>query len=161
MSPALYAILSGTTLGALVTGIYIFERASHKKPRRSLPRLLVIFLLLSIAFSLLGILSKLMEPYVNPIQEKLEQYPSQVIFSGIVIAIILFYLRKKRLDLYGYVEIILGITVLATFAFNPYPGPIAFIVGFATPIYIMIRGADNIDKYRPAHSKAADQAAVS
>ncbi|HEX8365847.1 MAG TPA: hypothetical protein VF603_11260 [Allosphingosinicella sp.] len=150
MAPWLEAILSGGALSAGLIAIHFFERRSNDQPQLSLIRWAGLLVLLWLFLALVRYFLILANPYLQPLEEWLERYPVYVIAGGMVLAAAPFLLRRRRKDLYGYLEIIIGLTVLTFFAVNPYPGIVAFIVGFATPVYILIRGAVNIDEYKPS-----------
>jgi chromate transport protein ChrA len=134
---------------AVVTAANVLERRSNKQPSLPIIGLAGVFIAVAVVLSLIFYLSSLFEPYERSIEAWLQRYPVYVVIWGIILSSVLFWLRRRRKDRYGYLEIIIGLTVLTFFAVNPYPGLVAFIVGFATPVYIMIRGAVNIDEYKP------------
>lgn len=80
------------------------------------------------------------------------------VIAGLVLACLLYLLRKRRRVLYGAVEIIAGVGTLVTtypvarqtcgtFAESCEPIPLYVIVlGTLTGIYVVIRGLDNIQQ---------------
>jgi hypothetical protein len=68
---------------------------------------------------------------------------------GLVLIALLYTLRKFMRWLYGLTEIIVGIAALALFNQEPNGVLVNWIVLYAAPIYVAIRGIDNFDRGLP------------
>lgn len=66
----------------------------------------------------------------------------------------LFLLRKRRRKLYGGIELAVALLALSLFASKSAPNSVGeWVAGFLAPIYIAIRGMDNIDQGSPRESE--------
>ncbi|MEO7688631.1 MAG: hypothetical protein ABIS51_05045 [Sphingomonas sp.] len=68
---------------------------------------------------------------------------------GLIFIVLLYALRKFVRWLYGLTEIIVGLVALALFNQEPSGIVVDWIVLYAAPIYVAIRGLDNFDRGLP------------
>jgi len=73
---------------------------------------------------------------------------------GLVLIVVLYALRKFARWLYGLTEIIVGLAALALFNQEPSGIVVDWIVLYAAPIYLAIRGLDNFDRGLPDRWRA-------
>lgn len=72
-------------------------------------------------------------------------------FSGLA-GLSLFLLRRKRLDIYGMIEICAAVVAIGVCAFNAGGSASQRAVALLTATYFLVRGLDNADKGKLLHS---------
>ena len=124
-----------------------FNRKSNSIAK-AVAKLLVIILFLITSYVLAGLAlwTAIKFPEIDALWQFATSNRRWMLTFGIMLSVGLFYLRKYCRWFYGAIEISVGLLALGHFNTEPSHDLIPWIVLYAGPIYVIIRGLDNFDR---------------